>query len=90
MCSILHQRVLLCSYCLDHWMQDFRKSQEPTVRKLKEPILDEITNALVQRYGLNFTRQDMSSLWFLCKEVIISTLLYFRISFLFLLLYKLL
>ncbi|XP_058183813.1 uncharacterized protein LOC131301491 isoform X1 [Rhododendron vialii] len=48
--------------------KDFRKSQEPTVHKLKEPILDEITNALVQRYGLNFTRQDMSSLWFLCKE----------------------
>ncbi|KAH7839310.1 hypothetical protein Vadar_002470 [Vaccinium darrowii] len=48
--------------------KDFRKSQEPTVHKLKKPILDEITNALVQRYGLNFTRQDTSSLWFLCKE----------------------
>ncbi|CAL5343685.1 unnamed protein product [Camellia sinensis] len=46
----------------------FRKSQEPAVQKLKEPILDEITHALVRRYELNFTRQDTSSLWFLCKE----------------------
>ncbi|KAF5947808.1 hypothetical protein HYC85_013765 [Camellia sinensis] len=45
-----------------------RKSQEPAVQKLKEPILDEITHALVKRYELNFTRQDTSSLWFLCKE----------------------
>ncbi|GMP69509.1 hypothetical protein CsSME_00028737 [Camellia sinensis var. sinensis] len=48
--------------------QAFRKSQEPAVQKLKEPILDEITHALVRRYELNFTRQDTSSLWFLCKE----------------------
>ncbi|CAK9173512.1 unnamed protein product [Ilex paraguariensis] len=46
----------------------FRKSQEPAVAKLKEPILDEITRALMARYGLNFTRQDTSSLWFLCKQ----------------------
>ncbi|GFZ15061.1 histidine acid phosphatase family protein [Actinidia rufa] len=46
----------------------FRKSQEPTVHKLKEPILDEITNALKRRYELDFTRQDTSSLWFLCKQ----------------------
>ncbi|CAK9164322.1 unnamed protein product, partial [Ilex paraguariensis] len=39
----------------------FRKSQEPTVHKLKEPILDEIMRALVRRYELNFTRQDTSS-----------------------------
>lgn len=51
-------------------VQDFRKRQEPAVDKLKEPILDEITSALVSRYGLNFTRQDTSSLWFLCKQVI--------------------
>ncbi|XP_050210441.1 uncharacterized protein LOC126660804 [Mercurialis annua] len=46
----------------------FRKSQEPAVDKLKEPILDEITAALVSRYGLSFTRKDTSSLWFLCKQ----------------------
>ena len=51
-------------------MQNFRKSQEPAVDKLKEPVFDEITSALVGRYGLNFTRQDPSSLWFLCKQVI--------------------
>ncbi|GMP23511.1 hypothetical protein CsSME_00001075 [Camellia sinensis var. sinensis] len=46
----------------------YRKSQEPTVLKLKEPALDEITHALVRRYNLNFTRQDTSSLWFLYKQ----------------------
>ncbi|KAL7229211.1 hypothetical protein ACSBR2_007836 [Camellia fascicularis] len=46
----------------------YRKSQERTVLKLKEPVLDEITHALVGRYNLNFTRQDTSSLWFLCKQ----------------------
>ena len=51
-------------------MQDFRKKQEPDVGKRKEPILDEITSSLVSRYMLNFTRQDTSSLWFLCKQVI--------------------
>ncbi|XP_041993667.1 multiple inositol polyphosphate phosphatase 1-like isoform X1 [Salvia splendens] len=46
----------------------FRKSQEPSVDKLKEPILDEITKELVKRWGLSFTREDVSSLWFLCKQ----------------------
>ncbi|XP_043724998.1 multiple inositol polyphosphate phosphatase 1-like isoform X2 [Telopea speciosissima] len=46
----------------------YRKSQEPAVDKLKEPILDEITSALVSRYQLNFTRQDTALLWFLCKQ----------------------
>ncbi|XAR71902.1 Multiple inositol-polyphosphate phosphatase [Bertholletia excelsa] len=46
----------------------FRKSQEPAVDKLKEPTLDEITNALVSRYGLSFTRRETSTLWFLCKQ----------------------
>ncbi|KAL2526666.1 histidine acid phosphatase family protein [Abeliophyllum distichum] len=46
----------------------FRKSREPFVDKLKEPVLDEITQVLVKRLGLNFTRQDISSLWFLCKQ----------------------
>ncbi|KAJ9683915.1 hypothetical protein PVL29_016425 [Vitis rotundifolia] len=48
--------------------KDFRKSQEPAVDELKEPIFDEITATLRKRYGLNFTRQDASSLWFLCKQ----------------------
>ncbi|XP_019416819.1 PREDICTED: multiple inositol polyphosphate phosphatase 1-like [Lupinus angustifolius] len=51
-----------------HNYKDFRKRKEPAVDKLKEPILDEITATLVRRYGLNFTRQDTSSLWFLCKQ----------------------
>ncbi|KAK6156092.1 hypothetical protein DH2020_010340 [Rehmannia glutinosa] len=49
-------------------LTDFRKSQEPSVDKLKEPTLNEITQELVKRWGLNFTRQDVSSLWFLCKQ----------------------
>ncbi|KAG8638066.1 hypothetical protein MANES_15G188901v8 [Manihot esculenta] len=48
----------------------FRGSQEPAVNKLKEPILDEITAALVSRFELNFTRQDTASMWFLCKQEI--------------------
>lgn len=48
--------------------KDIRKKQEPAVDKLKEPILDEITGAIANRYKLNFTRQDTASLWFLCKE----------------------
>ncbi|XP_043807167.1 uncharacterized protein LOC110601023 isoform X3 [Manihot esculenta] len=51
------------------WLQAFRGSQEPAVNKLKEPILDEITAALVSRFELNFTRQDTASMWFLCKQV---------------------
>ncbi|XP_038721920.1 multiple inositol polyphosphate phosphatase 1-like isoform X2 [Tripterygium wilfordii] len=46
----------------------YRKKHEPAVDRLKEPVLDEITTALARRYELNFTRQDISSLWFLCKQ----------------------
>lgn len=46
----------------------FRRSQEPSVDKLKQPTLDEITRELVKRWGLNFTRKDVSTLWFLCKQ----------------------
>ncbi|KAA3478250.1 multiple inositol polyphosphate phosphatase 1-like [Gossypium australe] len=48
--------------------KDFRKNQEPSFNKLKEPILTEITSALAKRYEFNFTGQDISSLWFLCKQ----------------------
>ncbi|KAJ6902350.1 multiple inositol polyphosphate phosphatase 1-like isoform X2 [Populus alba x Populus x berolinensis] len=46
-----------------------REEAGAAVDKLKEPVLDEITSALVSRYGLNFTRQDVAMLWFLCKQV---------------------
>ncbi|XP_028805215.1 multiple inositol polyphosphate phosphatase 1-like [Neltuma alba] len=45
-----------------------RERKKPVVDKRKDPILDEITSALVGRYGLNFAREDISSLWFLCKQ----------------------
>ncbi|XP_021732529.1 multiple inositol polyphosphate phosphatase 1-like isoform X2 [Chenopodium quinoa] len=48
--------------------KNYRENEEPAVEKIKEPIFDEITHALIGRYGLNFTRQDISSLWFLCKQ----------------------
>ncbi|XP_061351541.1 uncharacterized protein LOC133296469 isoform X2 [Gastrolobium bilobum] len=60
--------ILLRFFDCCHNYKDFRKRQEPAVDRLKEPILDEITSTLVGRYGLNFTRQDTSSLWFLCKQ----------------------
>ncbi|KAL1172768.1 hypothetical protein V6Z11_A05G370900, partial [Gossypium hirsutum] len=36
--------------------KDFRKSHEPAVDKLKEPIIAEITSALAKRYRFNFTK----------------------------------
>ncbi|KAL8171008.1 hypothetical protein V2J09_022812 [Rumex salicifolius] len=47
----------------------FLESQEPAVEKMKEPFFDEIANSLSSRYGLNFTRQHVSSLWLLCQQV---------------------
>ncbi|CAA2998354.1 multiple inositol polyphosphate phosphatase 1-like [Olea europaea subsp. europaea] len=46
----------------------FRKSQEPFVDKLNKPLLNEIAQELAKRWSLNFTTQDISSLWFLCKQ----------------------
>ncbi|XP_068641945.1 uncharacterized protein [Aristolochia californica] len=48
--------------------KEFRESREPDVNKFKEPIFYEISSALFTRYHLNFTCQDVSSLWFLCKQ----------------------
>ncbi|KAM0927998.1 hypothetical protein ACQ4PT_002204 [Festuca glaucescens] len=48
--------------------KDYRKRKEPDVDKQKEPILEHVTSSLVNRYRLNFTKQDVSSLWFLCKQ----------------------
>ncbi|XP_040378547.1 multiple inositol polyphosphate phosphatase 1 [Oryza brachyantha] len=48
--------------------KDYRKRKEPDVEKQKEPILEHVTSALINRYHLNFTTQDASSLWFLCKQ----------------------
>ncbi|GJN22875.1 hypothetical protein PR202_gb10479 [Eleusine coracana subsp. coracana] len=45
----------------------YRKRKEPEVKQ-KEPILEHVTASLVSRYHLNFTTQDVSSLWFLCKQ----------------------
>ena len=50
-------------------MQSYRKAKGPAVDMLKEPVLDKITASVAKRHGLNFTKQDVSSLWFLCKQV---------------------
>ncbi|XVE52453.1 hypothetical protein DITRI_Ditri02bG0123500 [Diplodiscus trichospermus] len=47
---------------------DYRKNHELAVNKMKEPILVEITSALVKRYEFKFTIHDISSLWFLSKQ----------------------
>ncbi|XP_009118292.1 multiple inositol polyphosphate phosphatase 1 [Brassica rapa] len=48
--------------------KSYRKAKGPAVDKLKEPVLDKITASVAKRHGLNFTKQDVSSLWFLCKQ----------------------
>ncbi|XP_051205604.1 uncharacterized protein [Lolium perenne] len=48
--------------------EDYGKRKEPDVDKKKEPILEHVMPALVNRYHLNCTKQDVSSLWFLCKQ----------------------
>ncbi|XP_042461276.1 multiple inositol polyphosphate phosphatase 1-like [Zingiber officinale] len=46
----------------------YRKNKEPEVEKMKEPVIDQIVSSLISRYHLNFTNQDVKSLWFLCKQ----------------------
>ncbi|KAM7271184.1 hypothetical protein ACFE04_030398 [Oxalis oulophora] len=65
---ISQEHLVHSSYLLVSVKKEYRKGQEPAVSKLKEPLLDEITSALVKRYELNFNRQDTASLWFLCKQ----------------------
>ncbi|OUZ99161.1 Histidine phosphatase superfamily [Macleaya cordata] len=60
--------LLLRFYDICETYKQYRENREPAVGKLKEPILDQISSALVSRYQLNFTRQDVASLWFLCKQ----------------------
>ncbi|KAF2549397.1 hypothetical protein F2Q70_00019675, partial [Brassica cretica] len=48
--------------------KSYRNAKEPAVDKLKEPVLNKITASVVKRHGLSFTKQDVSSLWFLCKQ----------------------
>jgi len=52
--------------------KSYRKAKEPAVDKLKEPVLNKITASVAKRYDLKFTKQDISSLWFLCKQVLLS------------------
>ncbi|KAI3502615.1 hypothetical protein L1887_30805 [Cichorium endivia] len=47
--------------------REITKNQE-SVQKLKQHVFDEITVLLAARYELNFTWNDISSLWFLCKQ----------------------
>ncbi|ESQ50172.1 hypothetical protein EUTSA_v10002208mg, partial [Eutrema salsugineum] len=48
--------------------KSYRKAKEPDVDKLKEPVLNKIAASVAKRHDLNFTKQDISSLWFLCKQ----------------------
>ncbi|KAJ4797802.1 Multiple inositol polyphosphate phosphatase 1 [Rhynchospora pubera] len=60
--------ILLRFYDTCATYKDYRERHEPQVEKLKEPVLEEITSALISRHSLNFKRQDVASLWFLCKQ----------------------
>ncbi|ONK67893.1 uncharacterized protein A4U43_C05F4890 [Asparagus officinalis] len=46
----------------------YKENQEPAVDKIKEPILRIIAAEVGRRYQLGFTKQDVASLWFLCKQ----------------------
>ncbi|KAF3334643.1 multiple inositol polyphosphate phosphatase 1 isoform X2 [Carex littledalei] len=48
--------------------KDYKESEKPEVEELKAPIIEDITSALISRHHLNFKRQDIASLWFLCKQ----------------------
>ncbi|GAB2288304.1 hypothetical protein Dimus_022642 [Dionaea muscipula] len=60
--------IMLRFYATCQNYKHYRESQEPAVEKLKYHIFDEIRDSLSDRYGLNFSRQDVSPLWFLCKQ----------------------
>ncbi|XP_078162796.1 uncharacterized protein LOC144557975 isoform X2 [Carex rostrata] len=48
--------------------KDYKESEKPEVEELKAPIIEDITSALISRHHLDFKRQDVASLWFLCKQ----------------------
>ncbi|KAL4556936.1 hypothetical protein LXL04_035103 [Taraxacum kok-saghyz] len=48
--------------------REITKNQESVFQKYAHPVFDEITVSLSTRYNLNFTWNDISSLWFLCKQ----------------------
>ncbi|KMZ70057.1 putative Multiple inositol polyphosphate phosphatase 1 [Zostera marina] len=48
--------------------KQFKRNEGPSLDKIKEPVFEEVKTELTKRYELNFTREDISSLWFLCKQ----------------------
>uniref|UniRef100_A0A0D6R654 Multiple inositol polyphosphate phosphatase 1 n=1 Tax=Araucaria cunninghamii TaxID=56994 RepID=A0A0D6R654_ARACU len=46
----------------------FKKMRKPSIDALLVHIYAEVSTSLVDRYKLNFTKEDVSSLWFLCKQ----------------------
>ncbi|KAH9309298.1 hypothetical protein KI387_037209, partial [Taxus chinensis] len=48
--------------------KDFKKMRKPAIDALLVHVYAELSTSLVERYKLNFTKDDVASLWFLCKQ----------------------
>ncbi|KAL5545391.1 hypothetical protein UlMin_005078 [Ulmus minor] len=65
--SLANDTVLRFHDCCQNYKND-KDSQKSRVKERLRRIFREISSALVERYNLNFTEEDTSSLWFLCKQ----------------------
>eukprot|EP01018_Ginkgo_biloba_P004749 Gb_24160 [translate_table: standard] len=48
--------------------KEFKKMRKPALAGLTVHVYAEVSASLVERYKLNFTKDDVASLWFLCKQ----------------------
>lgn len=48
--------------------KEFKKKHRPALKGLLFPVYAEVSASLVKRYNLNFTKDDVASLWFLCRQ----------------------
>jgi multiple inositol-polyphosphate phosphatase/2,3-bisphosphoglycerate 3-phosphatase len=48
--------------------KEFKKKRKPALKGLLVPVYAEVSASLVKRYNLNFTKDDVASLWFLCRQ----------------------
>ncbi|GLJ37451.1 hypothetical protein SUGI_0760910 [Cryptomeria japonica] len=48
--------------------KDFKKMRKPAIEALLVDVFAEVSTSLLEHYNLNFTKEDVASLWFLCKQ----------------------
>lgn len=48
--------------------KEFKKKRKPALKGLLFPVYAEVSASLVKRYNLNFTKDDVALLWFLCRQ----------------------